>query len=159
MFKIASYTASSDTTSFTFDNIPQTYTDLHLVMNACCADGSLYIAPNGDTTGNKSRTNHYVTSTQLSTGRAAGNNYWFSDVPNATDDSTVFGVTIIDIMEYAGTQKYKTALERAASATGVVRWVWNWQVTNAITSLVFSAPSSNGLKSGSKIVLYGIKAE
>jgi hypothetical protein len=76
---------------------------------------------------------------------------------NAT--STQFGVAIIDILDYANTNKYKTSrsidgFERNGAGSVEVS-SGNWRNTNAITSIQLTALGS--FVTNSTFALYGIK--
>ena len=77
-----------------------------------------------------------------------------------------FGSTIIDILDYADTNKYKTI--RALSGTdcnGLVSgyggciglYSGSWRSLNALTSLTFYLSNSVNFTSGSTFAIYGVK--
>ena len=150
---IESKTLGSATNAVTFSSIPQTYTDLVLVVNGSTSYNSsadaYQLSFNGATTG-------------LSVTRLAGTgSSTYSDrysTPYAGWISTEKGADIINIMNYSNTTTYKTAITRSSSQGSypqVGATVVLWQSTNAITSVTVTDTSGNW-QSGSTFTLYGI---
>lgn len=75
--------------------------------------------------------------------------------------SGVMGVSVVDILDYANTNKYKTTRTLTGidnNGSGVIRlWSGNWRNTAAITTLKFYASSSANLSQHSHFALYGVK--
>ena len=84
-------------------------------------------------------------------------------LPSSTSPSNTFGVVVIDILDYANTNKYKTTRTLFGgnfnnSITGYVGLMSGlWQNTNAITSLTFQEETGANLVQYSQLALYGIK--
>jgi len=151
---IATYTtgAVSDLTFTSFSG----YTDLILIATAArgitgsgAADFNMTF--NGDTGSNYSVTLLYEGGSTRSANRANFN--WMGAVGDGN-----FLQSIVHIMNYANTTTYKTALGRWGSPVdGNSRAsVGMWRNTAAITSITITP--TNGIASGSKFTLYGIKA-
>lgn len=161
---IASATGTGSNTSVTFSSIPSTYKHLQLriMARSTATDNgtpdSLFIRPNNIST--SSYSHHIVKGNGTST-EAAGTS---SDTEIQIDlflskntDSNFKGVSIVDILDYTSTSKYKTVKSHQGDG---VSWValssGLFQSTDAITSLVLSIPS-NAFDSESVFSLYGIK--
>jgi hypothetical protein len=81
-------------------------------------------------------------------------------MPAATAGASMFSGEVIDILDYANTNKYKTTRlinGRDQNGSGFI-WFNSglWQNTNAITSLTFTAQNGNYAQYSS-FALYGIK--
>lgn len=148
----------------TFTSIPSTYQHLQLRMlirdGASAATGGAYLRFNGDTS--SSYNWHYLigNGSSASAGYTATNYMNLGDIPANTAASNTFGVLVVDILDYANTNKFKTtrSLEgfdangsgQAALFSGL------WRNTAAITSIECGGDSGSSI-SGTRIALYGIK--
>jgi hypothetical protein len=152
---IATQTLGSAVNSITFSSIPQTYTDLVLIVSGNTSySGSpdaYQLSFNGATSG-------------LSVTRLGGSgSSTYSDrysTPYAGWSSTFNGADTINIINYSNTTTYKTAITRSSSQGSypqVGATVVLWQSTNAITSIKLT-DTSGDWQSGSTFSLYGIKA-
>jgi hypothetical protein len=144
---------SGGAATVTFTSIPATYT--HLQIRAFMVGGSYTtIRFNSDTTTSNYR-NHWITGngSSASAGTNANNAY----TPMSASANGY--VDIIDILDYANTNKYKTirALEGYDNnGSGEVYLSSNlWMSTAAVTSIVFTPNSS--MSQYSQFALYGIK--
>ena len=143
--------------------LPQTYTDLVLIMNgqAGATDNPVRIQFNGDTGTNYSATNLRGTGSAVSSGRTNNNTSIYPSL------STTIGTgydwnNIVHFMDYANTTTYKTVLSRVnnvsgggSSGTELVAGLW--RSTSAITSMVIFLDATT-FSSGTTFTLYGIKA-
>jgi len=160
---IASTTLSTDTTTITFDNIPQTYTDLVLVCSEVQSDvaGSSFndgrFRFNDDSGTNYSSTRLQGDGSAASSARLSNENILYAGIiPQASVTSKA--INIMHIMNYANTTTNKTAIVRSSSAALAVRaTVGLWRSTAAITKVTVIYPSQN-YKSGGVFSLYGIRA-
>jgi hypothetical protein len=158
---IATTTLGSNQTSYTFNSIPATYTDLVLIvvgkMVSSAYDTALRF--NGDSGTNYSRMVLTGTgSSPAGAGRSNSTNIMYIDA-NGVKDTTFNTNDIINIMNYSNTTTYKTVLSRSNNAaTGVDVNVGMWRNTAAITSVEVLAMSSGTWATGSTFTLYGIKA-
>lgn len=116
---------------------------------------------NGDSASNYSYHALYGNGTSaLSEQIAPVNVMLFGSTPAASATSGIFGNTVIDILDYASTTKYKTV--RALSggdqngSGGVYLASNSWRNTNAVTSIELFASSGN-LAEYSQFALYGVK--
>jgi hypothetical protein len=151
--------------SITFSSIPSTYT--HLQIRTLARDSransatNLTIQFNGDTAANYADHVLYgnattavsgadVSQTSAVTIRAAGN--------NATANS--FGAGIIDILDYANTNKYKTLRSLSGFDDNGSGQIWLisslWMSASAINSITIS-PTTSPILQYSSFALYGIK--
>ena len=75
--------------------------------------------------------------------------------------TSAFGVSIIDILDYANTNKYKTTRQLwgwDGNGTGVMRLSSGlWMSTNAITSIKLLPMSTGDFRQYTQAALYGIK--
>jgi hypothetical protein len=157
---IATQTLSSDTSLVTFSDIPTTYTDLIMVVNAGAVSANdMYLRLNGDTGSNYS-------STSISGSGTAASSYRTSNLTLALADyygtpATTLGgsVSIFNFMNYSNTTTYKTNIVRANNASSGLDAVVNlWRSTSAITSMQFRVATNASVNflAGSTFTLYGI---
>jgi len=155
--KIATYTVPSAQASYTFTTIPSTYTDLVLIGAAAANAGNddVRINFNGDTGANLSATFLYGNGTSAASARRTS----LTDVElDWTGIGTGQGRIAVNIMNYANTTTYKTALARMDFADkGPNASVVLWRSTAAINSVKLSLPGQLFI-TGSTFTLYGIKA-
>jgi hypothetical protein len=156
---IARQTLTVSAGSVTFSNIPGTYTDLILVVNATSnTNANSWIRCNEDTGTNYSYT--VLFGTGGSTGSARDSNkaegllmdYYGS--PSSTQPNTI----IVQFNNYSNTTTYKTSISRANRAdNGTDAVVSLWRNTAAITSLTLRFTTAT-YSPGSTFTLYGILA-
>ena len=124
---------------------------------------NLYLQVNNDTGTNYSYHRLIGTgSNTLGTGDASTPNLKVGLQPNAGITANAFGSSIIDILDYANTSKYKTFRTLVGSDTNdangnVSLFSGNWRSTNAITSIKVY-PEANNFAQYSSFALYGVKA-
>jgi hypothetical protein len=156
---IASITLGATVTSVTFSSIPQTYTDLVLVVQAkTTSAGDVRVRLNGDTGSNYSFTYLTGNGSSAASGRGSGTS-GLCDFNGQT--SSTLGATnqIVNFMNYSNTTTNKTFLSRSnAASTGIDATVNLWRNTAAVTSITLGANSgfTNTYESGSTFNLYGI---
>lgn len=157
---IASATLSSANSVLTVSSIPGTYTDLRVIftwlhdssagtvnirMNSSSAETYYYNWGNGDGT---SATTNY------------GSGNAFSDLSTATATTTIPGLIILDIFQYANTSYNKTMLAQTAldkAGSGNVRFYCGlWPSTSAISSIRFADTTGASMKTGTSVTVYGI---
>jgi hypothetical protein len=158
---ISTQTLSSAAASVTFSGIPQTYTDLVLVISAIQstgADQQCRIQFNGDTGSNYSLT--YIDGNGTSAVSGRNTSQTNMSVYYVASPGTASPITsIVQLQNYSNTTTNKTMLVRAGSTASVVSaYVGLWRNTAAITSLVVTPTSGGNLQSGSTFTLYGIGA-
>jgi hypothetical protein len=156
----SSILAGSSSAAVTFINIPQTYTDLVLVVsyqdtrNVLGTDGFITVG-NGsiDTTTNYSYTvlrGNGSVATALRSGNA---NYIHTD-----GSGQRWTTMIANFQNYSNTTTFKTVLVQDGASNNRVDLVAGlWRSTSAINQIRFSGET--GLAAGALLNLYGIKAE
>jgi hypothetical protein len=156
-----------------FTSIPSTYTHLQIrtigrSSNSANNGISMRIQLNSDTGSNYSQ--HYLgtfqgaSSATESVGAANTSSIYIGTIPDNNIMADLYAGTIIDILDYKNTNKYKTL--RALSgydfngATSGYSYLnlhsGNWRNTNAITSIKLFGAAGNFMQY-SQFALYGIK--
>jgi hypothetical protein len=154
---IATTTLGSSAASYTFTSIPQTYTDLVLIIvykDTRAVDGTdgFITVGNGsiDTGTNYSYTTlrgNGITATSI---RGTSANYIHTDGSGSTITNVV-----AHFMNYSNTTTNKTVLVRDnCSGNRVDAVVGLWRSTSAINQIRFSGET--GITAGSTLTLYGI---
>jgi hypothetical protein len=163
---IATTTLGTTAASITFSSIPATYTHLQIRMiardtRAVTLEGFV-VQFNSDTAGNYS--DHSVYGDGSSAAAYANTSATFMSpyaIASANATANVFGVSVIDILDYANTNKYKTirALtgvdNNGSGALGLASG--NWRNTAAITSVTVGAQVGTWV-ANSSFALYGIRS-
>lgn len=159
--------------SITFSSIPSTYTHLQLRIlsrsNGNDTENNATMTFNGDT-GNNYVGWHYIygNGSTVNANTSGTTAYIIAD-RNAMNlaGANMFSACIIDILDYANTNKYKTTKRFSGvelNTTNGASSVWFtsglWMNTNAITSLTITPSASfspNNYVQYSSFALYGIK--
>ena len=155
---------SGGASSITFSSIPSTYTHLQIRIAAQTNRGTygiddLKIFINSDTGNNYSF--HDLWGDGGTAGAAsatsAGRIETYRTLGTTAGGS--FGVSILDILDYANTNKYKTVKTLTgidSNGSGLVgMWSSVWMSTAAITSILLNP---NNFATGSTVQLYGIQS-
>jgi hypothetical protein len=152
--------------SFDFTSIPATYTHLQIRgIGRCNQVGSGVTTTtyrfNSDTGSNYAYHNLTGNGAAASAGAAATQtNIVLTDLPQISATSNAFGVTVMDILDYANTNKYKTirALNGAdLNGSGQISLTSGlWMDTSAITSITIN-PNSSAVQY-TNFALYGIRS-
>lgn len=155
--KIATTTTSGNATSITFSSIPATYTDLIIIFNGSASGTSGDLATfNSDTGSNYSTTFLRGDGSSAASGQVINSTSINPGLTFGTSQSTY----IMQIINYANTTTYKTALYRSnsvATSSYVGAAVALWRSTAAISTINFFTSGTNYVN-GSTFTLYGIKA-
>ena len=166
---IGTLTLSSSVSLLSFANLPQTYKHLQLrVMgktDRALNRDSFRIQFNSDATTSNYRT-HFVLGDGASAagadegGTAGGVHYRLTGNSGATN---IFGVSIVDILDYTNTNKYKTTRTLGGedvNGTGGEIYLGSsvWMSSTAITSFLVVPNTGTNFMQYSKFALYGIKA-
>lgn len=159
---VATIDGTGSSGSITFSSIPSTYAHLQLRISYQDTTASSFesqnLRINSDTAANYSW--HYL----LGTGSSVLANYSISASSILAGQTVVtnnssYAVSIIDILDYADTNKYKTTrglLGNDQNGSGRVQLVsGSWRNTAAITSLTIN--TTGNYPTASKFALYGIK--
>ena len=158
---------SGGASSITFSSIPSTYTHLQVRGIARSTVGSstdlIALQFNGD--GSTSYRSHFLDGNGSSASAASTGPQTYAEIhyiPASSASSNVFGTMVIDILDYANTNKYKTVRALTGfdnNGNGNVELNSQLYVsTSAISNFVFYAgPGSNNFTQYSSFALYGIK--
>ena len=161
---ISSSTLNTTTATVTFSSIPSTYTDLFLVVNPLSTNNrDVILRFNSDTGSNYSITfvsGYGSGSPAFSSGRTTSQGFMYADYYAPSNPTQ--SIRQINIMDYANTTTYKTALMRSSNpaaypAGGAEALVGLWRSTTAINTVAVSLASDSFL-TGSVFKLYGIEA-
>jgi hypothetical protein len=158
---------SGGSSSITFSSIPSTYA--HLQIRGIARDSrsnaatNLYIQYNSDTGANYTAHSLYgngssavaafegTNQTSALAARVTGNN----------SASNAFGGFVIDILDYANGNKYKTSRSLAGhedNSSGAIWFISGlWMSTSAVTSITIT-PVTSPILQYSHFALYGIKS-
>lgn len=170
---ISTVTVGTATTTVSFTSIPATYS--HLQIRASYQTSrvtypldKIFIRFNSDTASNYST--HVIQGNGASATSSVENTDKMTDrdmsSTTAATSGLVFGGLIMDILDYANTNKYKTARSISGFDTnGTVAgfggraglFSGNWRSTSAITSVTFTVDNAANFSVNSKFALYGIK--
>ncbi len=157
---------SSDTVSFT--SIPSTYKHLQIRMlgrvTASTTVENTVLYFNSDTATNYS--GHYLygngSSAAAGSGVSTNGARTMGRVPGASIASNIMGVAVIDILDYANTNKYKTSRSLTGWDSNGNGEAWfgsgSWRNTAAITRIdIQQVYGSGGWTTSSTFALYGVK--
>lgn len=159
---ITTQTLSSSTNYIDFTSIPQTYTDLVIVVGNAKTSvntDSPTLGFNGDTGTNYSLT--YITGNGSTAGSARQTNSSYSQdyLASSSMSSTNPGQLIINVFDYTNTAKHKAALTRVGTASNATELFLNlWRSTAAITTIRLGVQGSDLWQAGTMFTMYGIKA-
>ena len=153
---IATNTLGSNTNTVSFTSISGSYTDLIFVFEGTMASGTdMMIRFNSDTGTNYSSTRIRGNGTTASSDRQTNDTQFYPAIGTLAQRQSI----IFQIMNYANTTTYKTALDRANNPAGFVGAHVNlWRSTAAITRIDIIGASSGTFATGSTFNLYGITA-
>jgi hypothetical protein len=161
---IATTTLSSSQATITFSGIPATYTHLQLRVlarsTAATTQDNAFFRLNTDTTSSYSY--HYL----YGTGSAAASGGGVTQTSNILDGepgtsigSNIFAATVLDILDYADTNKYKTSRMLTGwdgnGSGNIALQSGLWMKTNAINTITITNGAS--FAANSSFALYGIK--
>jgi hypothetical protein len=168
---LGSVTVSSSTTSIVFTGIPTNYQHLQirgLFRSDKSADtnADLYLYLNGDTS-TANYTRHYLrgNGTAASAFGVASSVFPVAgEAPAASSPASVFGATIIDILDYANVNKYTNVrtLHGDEQSTGttqsnIYQTSSLWTNLSPVTSLTFNLQATTNFVTNSTFALYGVK--
>jgi len=163
---------SGGTGSITFSSIPSTYKHLQIRFisqtNRSTADNAddVYIRFNSDSTDNYiSHRLRGIPSSTESVAIPTGSGFTAILLPTAagvTANANSYGASIIDILDYANSNKYKTlktlcGIDANASPSFITLASGFWRNTSAITSITLVPGVGNTFSQYSHFALYGIK--
>jgi len=154
---ISTTTLGSSASSVVFSSIPGTYTHLQVRLSTTAsAAANYYCQVNGDTGTNYSWHELYGDGASAASGAAATQAQGYFIYCPSTNPT----VAIMDFLDYANTNKYKTIRTLAGqdnNGSGRVELTSiGWRNTNAITSITIY-PSTGTFSTNGIFALYGIK--
>jgi hypothetical protein len=151
-------TLGSATNTVNFTSIPQTYTDLVLVIGSSLSTGggNPRLQLNSNTGTNYSQTSLYGNGTSAASFRISNSNHVYFGGGSGTANTQ--STTLIHLMNYSNTTTNKTVLIRYDDVTeAAYATVGMFRNTAAITSIQLTTQAGN-FNSGSTFSLYGISA-
>jgi hypothetical protein len=162
---IEARTLGSDTASVSFTSIPQTYTDLQLLVSARINRAGISV--NMGLRFNSDSSN-YTNIMLYGDGNSASGlystaldqfGYWYSPANSAT--ANTFSNQSVYIPNYTSSYNKSVSIdstsENNATDTNVVLLGGQWANSAAITTITLSNYQGSNLRSGSTFYLYGIK--
>ena len=167
---IAKVNGDGSSTTITFSSIPSTYKHLQIrsmasdVYSGVQGSASITVQYNGDTGSNYTRHHLYGNGT-TAYAEGAGNLSSGAILAGMTygTATNVYGTSIVDIIDYASTTKYKTtrnfsgADRNASDSTYYIALSsFLWMSTSAITSITLTSGNA-AFTTSSSFALYGIK--
>jgi hypothetical protein len=152
---------SGGASSITFNSIPQTFTDLKIVMSARSTgtNATLLVRFNGDTTNtNYSMTQLYGSGTVAASARYSAPYFINSENSNYTANTFSNGEIYIANYTVSNFKQIVTDSVTENNATAADQWLLAglWRNTNAITSITLSQAIDTGFTQYSTFTLYGI---
>jgi len=167
MVPISSTTLSSNG-AIVFDNIPQTFQDLFIVIQGRSTKSAttdvLDIVYNGDFSANYSGTRLYGNGTSALSDRSTSAGAFFADYFLVGNSATagIFSSNSISILNYANTSTFKTTLVRSAAdqngSGGTSLAVGLYRSTSGISRISLFPDATAAFLAGTSITLYGIRA-
>jgi hypothetical protein len=157
---------SGGSLSLTFSSIVGTYKHLQvrgIAKYLNTAGGSLRMQFNSDTGSNYAY--HYLSGDGASASAGAGTSSTFINVNVGQQDTSQYAASVIDILDYSNTNKYKTSRVLTGldkNGSGSMQLTSGlWLSTSAITSITITPQSNtsptNQFQQYSSFALYGIK--
>jgi len=166
-YSIATTTVGSGgASSITFSSIPSTYTHLQIrAISRSTISGSgdgTYVQLNGDTGGNYAYHILIGTGSSVVSVNATSYTYMYNgDTPGSTSTAGMFGVFVVDLLDYTNTNKYKTIRTlngNDQNGSGSVRFVSGlWQNTAVVSSITVNSFNGAGFAQYTQFALYGVK--
>lgn len=153
--------------SITFSSIPNTYKHLQIrllgrIDRSGEASDFFTVRYNSDTNANYSW--HAIEGSGTTVYAEGGANTDLprnGDIAATTATSGVFGAGVVDILDYADTNKYKTARSLTGRDANGSGWIWFgsslWRSTSAISTVTIIPTYGTGFQQYSSFALYGIK--
>lgn len=156
-----STTLTTSASSITISNIPQTYRHLQVrtFIKGSSNDQDVWVNFNGDTASNYSEHRIYGNGSSVVSGGLAPSSKieYFGRSGSGT---SVFGPSIVDILDYGNANKYKTIRSLTGwdnNGSGFIMFTsGSWRSTAAITSMLIQ-PQGGTFSQYTSIALYGIK--
>jgi hypothetical protein len=170
MFALATVSLTSTASSIVFDSIPSNYTHLQIRMMARATTAStqdgIKLTFNSDTTANYSNHDLWGNGSSVGAGALTGGSATYGRtfaITAANTAASIFGVSVIDILDYSSTSKNKTFRALTGNdqnGSGEIDLSsGNWRTSASAISTISLAPVNGSTwASGTTAALYGIKA-
>lgn len=154
--------------TITFSSIPATYKHLQVRgisrdTSSTYASNDMVMQLNSDTGANYSWHRLYGTGSAAAADAASGASYMdIGQESTAAASASFFGTSVVDILDYADTNKYKTVrcltgIDLNGGTDGrIMLTSGNWRSTSAVTTVLVK-PVSGNFAQYSSFALYGIK--
>jgi hypothetical protein len=161
---------SGGASNVTFSSIPSTFKHLQIrgtakTNRATYSNDNIKLQFNGDSASNYNSHNLYGDGTSVGANSFGWTAQYYSGSVGAQLIENNFGAVIIDILDYANSNKFKTTKvlggfdnNNTGTDKGIIALNSGlWRSTSAITSVIISAAEGTGLQQYSKFALYGIR--
>lgn len=160
---IATQTLGTATADIFFNSIPQTFTDLVLVMNfGCASNTALAFRINSDSGNNYGATSFEGNGSTVRSDRYSSLSYMRMGYGATFSSNTLIDQAIINIFDYTNTTTNKSFLarlnSRSQSTSNLNAGRWLPATSAAITSINIMNSGGVNFIIGSTFTLYGIKA-
>jgi hypothetical protein len=151
---IASVTLSATASEIVFSGLPQTFRDLIVVLNGTGTVSDNQRARfNGDTSSIYTTVFARGNGSSATSGTSSDTQFTFGEI-----DNSVVCTNIMQVMDYAQTNKHKTVLQRSNDTTNsVFMFAGRYASTNAVTSISLY-PASGSYNSGTTFTVFGVIA-
>ena len=152
---IATQTLGSSAASVTFSSIPQSYTDLVIVVNgkATSSTPDMYVRFNDDSSALYSYTRMYGDGSSATSNRGSNQTLGYTGNWDTTEQT----ITKIQIQNYSNSTTFKTWLSRSdCPRILTMAYACLYRSTNPITSITIGT-GTQSMASGSTFSLYGIQ--
>lgn len=164
---IARSTLTSSQANIEFLNIPNTYTDLVILITARTdlagnTTDALNVKFNTDDGSNYSSIYLFGDGSSVTDSAYSSTSRWFisnAELPAINAAADTFGTFVINLQSYSNTTTFKTGLCRfslISSQTGISTGVW--RNTSAINAVTFISRNNANFVAGSTFVIYGVKS-
>jgi len=158
---ISTVAVAAGDTNITFNSIPQTYTDLVVVINifnsAANTGSGVWFRVNGDSSALYSGTELFGGGSSTNSSRSSNTTIWAGSTSITVNYPSTY---VFNLNNYANTSTFKTALWRIyqSGSNQVAIDAGLYRSTSAITSFNVLIPGGNSQLFKGQATLYGIKA-
>lgn len=157
---------SGGSSTITFSSVPSTYKHLQIRVIGRTDRANTYdnvrVRFNSDSNSNYNL--HYLYGDGSAAASSAETNFTSDTLgyfPGASATASIFGASIIDILDYANTNKYKTTRKLTGQDNNGSGYIWfnsgAWRDTAAITSITLTPYTGTNFVQYSHFALYGVK--
>jgi hypothetical protein len=158
---IATANGTGSSGTVTFSSIPSTYQHLQIRAIVKNSSSASYANMRFNSDSATNYNNHYLdgSGASVTAGANVSDDKLYFGYTTISTDTNTFGVMVVDILDYANTNKNKTIRSlngRDTNGSGYIELASGaWRNTNAVTDIsIFMA---NNFTTGSTFALYGIK--